>query len=81
MPKHSDRVGMPPSVDVPVGAPPWVTRELIEHTLHIWQSFYAAPLIPEDALEIIMSADRMMELLSRGRRDETVRRAGKGEQP
>ena len=76
-----DRSHHLPSDHVPPGAPPWVSRELIEHTLRIWQPFYIAPLMPEDALEIIMSADRMFELVSRGFKGETVRRTGTRQQP
>ena len=66
---------------VPPGAPHWVTPELMEETLRIWQPFYPDRLIPEDALEIIMGADRMFDLLSKGPSHEAVRRAGQSQQP
>lgn len=66
---------------VPAGAPHWVTPELIEHTLRVWQPFYEDQLIPKDALEIIMSVDRVVELLSSGGRHETIRSPGSREQP
>lgn len=78
MPIHSDR--SPPPLTVPAGAPHWVTVELLEHTLRVWQPFYPDQLIPVDALEIIMGADRMFELLSKGLGDETIRRTGESQQ-
>jgi hypothetical protein len=85
MPKRDDR--SPPKLathamaTVPAGAPPWITPELIEHTLRVWQPFYEHQLIPEDALEIIMSVDLVAELLSSGGRHETIRSPGSREQP
>lgn len=71
-PKRSDK---PPSVQVPPGAPRWVTPELIEHTIRVWQQFYPDQLIPEDALVIIMGVSRITDVLS-GTDHETVRRPG-----
>lgn len=78
MPENTARFNRPSSPLVPAGAPPWVTAELIEQTLRVWQPFYAQQLIPDDALEIIMSADRLFEVVARGRRDEPekIRRTG-----
>lgn len=56
----------PKSVRVPDGAPVWVTIELIEHTIRVWQPFYKNQLIPEDALEIIISVSCLIESLSPG---------------
>jgi hypothetical protein len=66
---------------VPVGAPPWVTPDLIAHTLRVWQPFYRNQLISEDALEIIMNVGRMAGILSCGDSHEAIRRIGSGEQP
>ena len=65
---------------VPSGAPPWITPELIEQTLLVWQPFYQDQLIPEDALAIIMSVGRMVDLLSNGEGHETIRRPGESQQ-
>lgn len=81
MPKQNNRSPKPPAAAVPLGAPAWVTAELIEHTLRVWQPFYEDQLIPEDALEIIMSVDRVSDLLSSGGRHETIRSPGSREQP
>jgi hypothetical protein len=71
----------PPAVCVPSGAPTWVTLELIEQTLRVWQPFYQDQLISEDALEIIMSVGLLIEALSVGGYRETVHRPGSGQQP
>lgn len=68
----------PEAVRVPEGAPRWVTPELIEQTLRVWQPYYESPLIPEDALEMIMSVGRLVDVLARGDGHEAVRRPGPG---
>jgi hypothetical protein len=64
--KLSVRAETAPPAAVPVGAPAWVTADLVELTLATWQRFYDAPLTPEDALAIIMTVGRLFEVLSRG---------------
>ncbi len=85
MPNRDDRSPpRPPTHEVatvPAGAPPWVTPELIEHTLRVWQPFYEDQLISEDALEIILSVDRVADLVSSGGHHETIRSASSREQP
>ncbi len=71
----------PEAVRVPEGAPRWVTRELIEQTLRVWQPYYENPLIPEDALEMITGVGRLLDALSRGDDHEAVRRPGARQQP
>ncbi len=51
-------------VRVPAGAPRWVTAELIEHTLRVWQRYYDHPLTAKEALEIILNTGRMVEALT-----------------
>ncbi len=76
---HSDEPPRP-QVAVPAGAPSWVTPELIEHTLRVWQPFYQHQLIPEDALEMIRGVAEIVEVLSSGADHETVRRIGPRQQ-
>ena len=66
---------------VPSGAPAWVTPELIEKTLEVWQRYYEKELIPEDALAIIMGVGHIVEFLAEGHSDETVPRPGSRQQP
>jgi hypothetical protein len=51
--------------DVPPGAPAWVTRELIERTIRVWQPYYKAILSSEDALAMILNVGRLWGVLSR----------------
>lgn len=66
---------------VPSGAPAWVTPELIEKTLQIWQPYYEKQLIPEDALAIMMGVGQLREFLGEGHSHETICRSGSREQP
>lgn len=54
----------PAAVRVPPGAPLWITPELIALTLQVWQPYYEQPLTAENALEILMGAGRMIDVLS-----------------
>jgi hypothetical protein len=54
---------------------------LIGKTIETWQPYYEQELLPEDALAMIMGVERMMNVLSRGVRHETVRRTGSRQQP
>ena len=49
---------------VPAGAPAWISAELIEETLRVWQPYYANPLTVEDALDIMQAAGQLVEVLS-----------------
>lgn len=65
---------------VPPGAPSWVTADLIDQTLKVWQPFYAHQLIPEDALEMIVGVDQLFSMVSRDFRNETLRSSGESKQ-
>lgn len=45
--------------------PEWVTDELIQKTLEVWQPHYRDPLTAEDAAYIILSVGRLFETLSK----------------
>jgi len=62
-------------------APAWVTGELIDQTIRVWQPYYAIRLTRDDAVEIILNVGRLYDSLSVERHDETVRRIGPCEQP
>jgi hypothetical protein len=49
---------------VPAGAPEWVTPELIERTIHIFQHKYNEPLTPENALEMILNTVHLFDWLA-----------------
>lgn len=65
-------------LELPPGTPRWVTLELVARTLTVWQPFYAEPLTVEDALEILLVSDRLLETLEY-EHDEEVSGAGAGE--
>ena len=49
---------------VPAGAPDWITPELIEETIRVWQPYYEATLTPEDAVTMIIDVGRLFDALS-----------------
>lgn len=51
---------------VPAGAPPWVTRELIDRTIRVWQPYYREPLKPEDALAMILGVAELHRVIGKG---------------
>ena len=51
---------------VPAGTPDWITPELIEATIRIWQPYYAELLSPEEAVTMIQSVGRLYQALSSG---------------
>jgi hypothetical protein len=46
---------------LPSGLPTWITAELIEETITVWQPYYATKLTAEDAAEILQNVGRMLE--------------------
>lgn len=53
------------SVDVarPEGAPTWITVRMIVNTIETWQPYYPTPLTEEDAVGILIAADRLAAAL------------------
>jgi hypothetical protein len=51
---------------VPAGAPDWITAELIELTIRVWQPHYEAVLSPEEAVTMIQTVGRLYQALSSG---------------
>ena len=78
--QHCNTDAVSARVVVPAGSPSWVTEELIELTLKTWQPFYSRQLIETDALEMIMGADQLFGVLSRGRSNEAIRGTGESQQ-
>jgi hypothetical protein len=44
--------------------PPWITPELIEKTIKVWQPYYGFQLTRDDALGILLSVSRLFRILS-----------------
>ncbi len=55
--------GARPSI-VPAGTPNWVTPELVEQTIRVWQPYYQAILTPEEAVIMILNVGRLYQALS-----------------
>ena len=51
---------------VPAGTPDWITAELIEQTIRVWQPYYEAVISPEEAVTMIQSVGRLYQALSSG---------------
>ena len=51
---------------VPAGTPDWITADLIEQTIRVWQPYYQAVVTPEEAVTMILSAGRLYQALSSG---------------
>jgi hypothetical protein len=51
---------------VPAGTPDWITAELIEATIRVWQPYYVEVLTPEEAVTMIQTAGRLYQAFSSG---------------
>ena len=49
---------------VPAGAPDWITPELVEETIRVWQPYYKDVLTPEEAVTMILDVGRLFDALS-----------------
>lgn len=59
----------------PPATPTWISDELLQHTIEVWQPFYARTLQAEDALEMILNVSQLLETL-REQPHEEVRSPG-----
>lgn len=48
---------------LPPGTPEWITPELVEQTVAVWQPRYETPLSIEDAVAILIGSTRLLRLL------------------
>jgi len=67
-------------VVLPDGAPIWITEELVEKTLEVWQPFYEKELIVADAIAMIMGVGQIYEFFAEGPRHEAIRRPSSRQQ-
>ena len=51
---------------VPAGTPHWITPELIEATIRVWQPYYETVISPEEAITMIQSVGRLYQAFSSG---------------
>ena len=45
------------------GLPAWISSELIEDTIRVWQPYYDHRLTIDDAIQILIGVDRLLEVL------------------
>lgn len=69
-----------PAITLPPGTPAWITPQLVQQTLRVWQPYYSSPLTVDDAVTMILDVSRLFDVLAqRERSRETVRRLGSGQ--
>lgn len=56
--------GETPQQPLPPGTPEWITPELVDRTIRVWQPFYGkAQLSPADAVQILVGTGRLLAVL------------------
>ena len=64
-PQHAPQpLGEP--IIVPAGVPSWITAELIQLTLKVFQPRYPTALTLDDAVAMLLNVGRLFSELSRG---------------
>ena len=58
------RPNLPPHA-IPVGAPSWITPELVADTIETWQPYYTQDLTADDAVEILMGVGNLFKVLKK----------------
>lgn len=48
------------------GAPDWITPELVEATIRVWQPYYVDVISPEEAVTMLLDVGRLFDALSSG---------------
>lgn len=81
MPVATSMAPVRPAVSVPAGAPAWVTSELLDQTIKVWQPYDQHALTAQDALEMMLNVGHLFDVLSRGNDHEAVRRSGPRVEP
>lgn len=56
---------------LPAAVPAWITPQLIDLTLRVWQPFYHVQLAAQDAVQILLNAGRLFSVLARTERKMT----------
>ena len=59
---------------VPAGSPEWVTKERIAEAIQLFESRYGKPVDENEALELLITVGRYVDVMSEPRPDRTVRR-------
>jgi hypothetical protein len=53
-----------PSLAIPPGLPEWITLELVEQTLRVWNPYYDSRLTVDDAVTILLNVGQLYRALS-----------------
>ena len=53
------------SMQVPPGTPPWISADLIAHTIRVWEPYYKHSLTKEEAVEILVAVGNLADALGR----------------
>jgi hypothetical protein len=61
----SNRPPVPRALAVGRALPAWITPDLIDETIRVWQPYYATRLTAEDAVTMILNVGRLLDVLSR----------------
>ncbi|WP_320685359.1 hypothetical protein [Gemmata algarum] len=48
---------------LPDGTPPWITSELVSHTVALWSRYSPRPLKLEDAVDMLVQVGELYEVL------------------
>lgn len=64
-PERVQHDAAPAGEKLPPGTPAWITLDLVRLTLKVWQKHYTKPLSIQDAVTIVLSAERLFGVLAR----------------
>jgi hypothetical protein len=62
--KHDCRIREDAKSIVPPGTPDWITPELIEQTIRVWQPYHQAVVTTEEAVTMIQTVGHLFQALS-----------------
>jgi hypothetical protein len=62
---HNGRLAPQEQTALPAGTPVWITTELVQLTLKVWQKHYKEPLSTQDAVTILLNAGQLFGVLAR----------------
>ena len=60
---HDERIADGGSRSCPPGTPDWITAELIDRTVRVWQPHYRELLTTDDAVERLWNVRRLADIL------------------
>lgn len=64
MARRTQQAVIDTALSVPPGTPNWITSDLIEATVRVWQPFYNEPITSEVAVEMLIRVGQLFGALS-----------------